>query len=101
MSTYGPNDQDPPEESAVKVYIAENTNANAETDWLYLWDAYTGEQLSERPERYRHNLIELANANGWEIVDGPIQEDDDEVVDSSFDWYDEVGIEDDRETDDA
>lgn len=80
---YDPNDQDPPEEGTTHVYIAED-----EEGWLRPVDAYSDETVSERPERLRHNLIELATANGWEVVDGPIVDDEDDTA--QFDFYDEV-----------
>lgn len=70
-------------DESTKVYI-DHTDP---TD-LCLRHAYTGERMSDRPETLAHNLIELANANGWEIVDGPLTstEEDDEVVE---DWPDD------------
>lgn len=70
-----------PEPAMRKVYIAANDTDGS----LYLYDAYTWEQLSDRWEDNRHNLIDLAIANDWDVVDGPQtaeeEEDDDEMVD--------------------
>jgi len=68
---FNPNDQDSPEDTR-KVFIS----TGDDSDWLFLWDAITAEQLSERPEKNRHNLTELATSNGWEVVNGPIFDED-------------------------
>lgn len=82
---FNPNDQDPPDVDEPEpryVYIS----TGDDSEWLHLWDAVTGEQLSERPEQFIHNLIELANANGWEVVMSPDEPapDDDPGFDPMF-----------------
>lgn len=80
MST--PNDQDPPEDvDPRKVYIAFNEDGG-----LYLFDAHTQEQLSDRWENNRHNLIDLAIANDWDVVDGPIEEEEEDDWSENEPW---------------
>lgn len=67
---FEPNDQDPPEnDEPRKVYIAIGDDSG-----FYLYDAHSQEQLSDRWENNRHNLVVLAIANEWEVVDGPIHD---------------------------
>lgn len=69
MTIQSPNDfLDPGQDTPEPRYVYISTGDDSE--WLFLWDAVTGEQMSTRPEKDRHNLIELATSEGWEVVDG-------------------------------
>lgn len=79
-----PNDAcDPDQDTPETRYVFISTGDDSE--WLFLWDSITGEQLSTRPEKNKHNLIEYATSEGWEVTDGPVMT---LSFNLFFRWYD-------------
>lgn len=74
-------DQSSSEEPVKEVYL----QFSEETGTFDLLDAETGEKLNEVETKNYHDLVELATANGWEIVDNPSEVQDYPDDDPGFD----------------